>query len=180
MPDKKVRTRFAPVSHGLHARGQPAHRPVCLPDGQARRWHLHPPHRGHRPGAAMWKARWTSFTIPCGRPACCGTRARTSAAPWAPMCRASGWACSRSMPSSWWQSGKAYYCFCAKERLEDLRAPQQRADGEMAHYDGHCRDLPAEEVQSKLDAGVPLRHPPEDAPAPASPALTMWSTATSR
>ena len=38
----------------------------------------------------------------CGRPVCCGTKARTSAAPWAPMCRVSAWACSSSMPSSWW------------------------------------------------------------------------------
>ena len=38
----------------------------------------------------------------CGRPACCGTKARTSAAPSAPTSRASAWACSSSMPSSWW------------------------------------------------------------------------------
>ncbi len=34
------------------------------------------------------------------------TRARTSAALWAPTFRASGWACSSSMPSSWWQRAR--------------------------------------------------------------------------
>ena len=35
--------------------------------------------------------------------------------------------------------GKAYYCFCTEERLEALHA-EQRAHGEMTHYDGCCRD----------------------------------------
>ena len=39
--------------------------------------------------------------------------------------------------------GKAYYCFCTEERLEALHA-EQRANGEMTHYDGCCRDLPEE------------------------------------
>ena len=43
--------------------------------------------------------------------------------------------------------GKAYYCFCTEERLEALHA-EQRANGEMTHYDGCCRDLPKEEVQA--------------------------------
>ena len=50
--------------------------------------------------------------------------------------------------------GKAYYCFCSEERLEALHA-EQRAHGEMTHYDGCCRDLPAEEVQKHLEAGDP-------------------------
>ena len=43
------------------------------------------------------------------------------------------------------KAGKAYYCFCTEERLEALHA-EQRANGEMTHYDGCCRDLPEEEV----------------------------------
>ena len=50
--------------------------------------------------------------------------------------------------------GKAYYCFCTEERLEALHA-EQRANGEMTHYDGCCRDLPEEEVQKRLAAGEP-------------------------
>ncbi len=52
------------------------------------------------------------------------------------------------------KSGHAYYCFCDKERLDALHEEQQKA-GEFTHYDGHCRDLSPEEVQKKLDAGVP-------------------------
>ena len=50
--------------------------------------------------------------------------------------------------------GKAYYCFCSSERLDALHA-EQRARGEMTHYDGCCRDLPAEEVKARLAAGEP-------------------------
>ena len=50
--------------------------------------------------------------------------------------------------------GKAYYCFCTEERLEALHA-EQRANGEMTHYDGCCRDLPKDEVEKRLAAGEP-------------------------
>ena len=59
--------------------------------------------------------------------------------------------------------GKAYYCFCSEERLEALHA-EQRANGEMTHYDGCCRDLSAEEVQEASGSRRPLCHPPEDPP----------------
>ncbi len=36
--------------------------------------------------------------------------------------------------------GKAYHCYCSKERLEKLRT-EQMARGEKPRYDGHCRDL---------------------------------------
>jgi glutamyl-tRNA synthetase len=36
--------------------------------------------------------------------------------------------------------GKAYYCYCSKERLEKLRA-EQLARKEKPRYDGHCRHL---------------------------------------
>ena len=52
------------------------------------------------------------------------------------------------------KAGKAYYCFCTEERLNELHEAQ-RAAGEMTHYDGHCRDLSAEEVAAKLAAGEP-------------------------
>ena len=38
------------------------------------------------------------------------------------------------------KEGKAYYCFCTEERLNELHEAQ-RAAGEMTHYDGHCRNL---------------------------------------
>ena len=52
------------------------------------------------------------------------------------------------------ESGHAYYCFCDKDRLTELREIQQ-ASGIPPMYDGHCRNLSKEEVQEKLAAGIP-------------------------
>lgn len=52
------------------------------------------------------------------------------------------------------KSGHAYYCFCDKERLDEVRKIQE-ASHIAPMYDRHCRDLSPEEVQAKLDAGVP-------------------------
>ncbi|MDD5952984.1 MAG: glutamate--tRNA ligase [Oscillospiraceae bacterium] len=48
------------------------------------------------------------------------------------------------------KEGKAYYCFCDKERLESLHQ-----EGEFGGYDRHCRDLPQEEVERLLSEGKP-------------------------
>ena len=50
--------------------------------------------------------------------------------------------------------GKAYYCFCTNERLDALHA-EQKARGEMTHYDGCCRELTPEQVKAHLEAGDP-------------------------
>ncbi|MDD6319534.1 MAG: glutamate--tRNA ligase [Oscillospiraceae bacterium] len=52
------------------------------------------------------------------------------------------------------KEGKAYYCFCTEERLNALHE-EQKANGEMSHYDGHCRNMSAEEVAAHLAAGEP-------------------------
>ena len=52
------------------------------------------------------------------------------------------------------EKGAAYYCFCTKEELEERRAAAE-ARGEVFKYDKHCLSLSKEEVQAKLDAGVP-------------------------
>ena len=52
------------------------------------------------------------------------------------------------------ESGHAYYCFCSKEELDERRA-EVEARGEVFKYDKHCLSLTKEEVQQKLDAGVP-------------------------
>ncbi|CEJ72131.1 glutamyl-tRNA ligase [[Clostridium] sordellii] len=49
-------------------------------------------------------------------------------------------------------NGKAYYCFCSKERLDEVREKQKEA-GETPKYDGNCRNLSKEEVEAKLAAG---------------------------
>ncbi len=38
------------------------------------------------------------------------------------------------------EEGKAYRCYCSKERLEQLKK-EQLTRGENPHYDGHCRNL---------------------------------------
>lgn len=52
------------------------------------------------------------------------------------------------------ESGHAYYCFCDKDRLDEVRTVQ-KASGMPPKYDGHCRELSAQQVQEKLDAGIP-------------------------
>ena len=49
-------------------------------------------------------------------------------------------------------NGQAYYCFCTKERLDKVREDQKEA-GETPRYDGHCRDLNKEEIETKIAAG---------------------------
>lgn len=51
------------------------------------------------------------------------------------------------------EKGEAYYCFCDKERLDSLRT--EVAGKEISIYDKHCLHLSKEEVQEKLDAGIP-------------------------
>ena len=49
------------------------------------------------------------------------------------------------------EEGKAYRCFCTKERLEALKENAPEGTG----YDRHCRDLSPEEIRKNLDAGMP-------------------------
>lgn len=46
------------------------------------------------------------------------------------------------------ESGKAYYCFCTKERLEQVRA-DQLAKKELPRYDKLCRSLDPQEAKSR-------------------------------
>ncbi len=52
------------------------------------------------------------------------------------------------------KEGKAYYCFCTKEELAERRAAAE-AEGKTWKYDKHCLNLTPEEVQEKLNAGIP-------------------------
>lgn len=49
-------------------------------------------------------------------------------------------------------AGKAYPCFCTKERLDDLRQQQTEAKQNLG-YDGHCRHLDPAEAQKRIAAG---------------------------
>jgi len=52
------------------------------------------------------------------------------------------------------ETGHAYYCFCTKEDLAERKAAAE-ARGEVFKYDKKCLHLSKEEIQEKLDAGVP-------------------------
>ncbi|MDD5853273.1 MAG: glutamate--tRNA ligase [Lachnospiraceae bacterium] len=56
------------------------------------------------------------------------------------------------------EKGKAYYCFCDKERLEECHKVIQLENGETKEinvYDKHCLSLSKEEVEANLAAGKP-------------------------
>ncbi|MGI8608290.1 MAG: glutamate--tRNA ligase [Candidatus Dormibacteria bacterium] len=50
------------------------------------------------------------------------------------------------------QKGDAYPCFCTRERLDALRAEQQRA-GRPTRYDRHCAGLQPTELSQRVEAG---------------------------
>ncbi|MDR0857285.1 MAG: glutamate--tRNA ligase [Mycoplasmataceae bacterium] len=52
------------------------------------------------------------------------------------------------------EQGKAYYCFCTKEELEKQRETSLQ-NGQTPKYNRHCLLLSKEEIQKKLDDGVP-------------------------
>lgn len=51
------------------------------------------------------------------------------------------------------ESGKAYYCYCTEERLNELREYQQ-ANKLDPGYDRKCQTISEEEKQALIDAGV--------------------------
>lgn len=52
------------------------------------------------------------------------------------------------------EAGKAYYCFCTKEELDERRAEAEK-NGGVWKYDKHCLHMPKEEVERRLAAGEP-------------------------
>ncbi len=53
------------------------------------------------------------------------------------------------------EKGKAYYCFCTKERLDSLKASNEHGDA-FARYDRHCFNLSKDEVKANLEEGKPF------------------------
>lgn len=51
--------------------------------------------------------------------------------------------------------GEAYYCFCTPERLAGLKQKVEGSDKEISVYDKHCLGLSKEEVEEKLNSGIP-------------------------
>lgn len=52
------------------------------------------------------------------------------------------------------EKGKAYYCFCSEERLDELRKKAEKAKVQNK-YDRHCLNLSKEEIQRRLNAKEP-------------------------
>lgn len=52
------------------------------------------------------------------------------------------------------EQGHAYRCFCTKEEI-DARREEARERGETFKYDKKCMHLSPEEIQAKIDAGIP-------------------------
>jgi glutamyl-tRNA synthetase len=53
------------------------------------------------------------------------------------------------------ETGKAYRCFCTRERVQEIREARQRATIHPQGYDRHCRDLGEEERQRLEESGTP-------------------------
>ena len=63
------------------------------------------------------------------------------------------------------KDGKAYYCFCTSERLEELKKEQEKSKSSTQGYDRKCSHLSAGEVKERLSRGeahvIRLRIPTE-------------------
>jgi len=53
------------------------------------------------------------------------------------------------------EKGFAYYCFCSKERIDELRKAQQEVHMPTTKYDKRCLTLSEEQVTKNLAQGVP-------------------------
>lgn len=58
------------------------------------------------------------------------------------------------------EAGKAYPCFCSRERLDNLRE-QQMANKEKPRYDGKCRHLSVSEIDLSKDHVIRFKNPEE-------------------
>lgn len=74
--------------------------------------------------------------------------------PYAPYIQSQRLAIYREHAQKLLTLGHAYYCFCSKERLAELRT-QQESQGKVTRYDKHCLGLSAEEIEKKLGEQMP-------------------------
>lgn len=50
------------------------------------------------------------------------------------------------------EKGYAYYCFCSKERIDEVRE-EQKIKGLIPKYDGFCRNIPIDEAKERIKNG---------------------------
>ncbi|RKZ01956.1 glutamate--tRNA ligase, partial [Candidatus Fermentibacteria bacterium] len=53
------------------------------------------------------------------------------------------------------ENGRAYPCFCSKERLDEVRKKLIAEKAPNRGYDRKCRDIPPEEAKRRIAAGEP-------------------------
>jgi glutamyl-tRNA synthetase len=75
--------------------------------------------------------------------------------PYAPYHQSQRIARHRERAAELLASGRAYRCFCSKERLEELSRAQE-ARKEKQAYDGRCRDLARAESDARAARGEPF------------------------
>lgn len=74
--------------------------------------------------------------------------------PYGPYIQSQRLARHRSQADRLLATGRAYRCFCSRERLAELRASQQAA-GQVPHYDRHCASLDPAEAEARAQSGAP-------------------------
>ncbi|AEC02206.1 glutamate--tRNA ligase [Parasphaerochaeta coccoides] len=74
--------------------------------------------------------------------------------PYDPYIQSERYAVYREYARKLVEDGKAYYCYCTAERLEQVREEQQATKSPYQGYDRHCRDLTPEERARKEAEGV--------------------------
>ncbi|NIA28169.1 MAG: glutamate--tRNA ligase, partial [Desulfobulbaceae bacterium] len=62
----------------------------------------------------------------------------------------------RDVIEQWLEEGKAYHCYCSRDRLDELRAHQMATEGHV-RYDGQCRGNP--DQSAGVDPVVRFKNP---------------------
>ncbi len=74
--------------------------------------------------------------------------------PFAPYVQSERQEIYREKAHSLIELGHAYRCFCTPEQLESMR-DEQRRSGKPTGYDRRCRNLTEDEIQERMDKGLP-------------------------
>ncbi len=74
--------------------------------------------------------------------------------PYGPYIQSERFDIYRSYAEKLVEEGKAYYCFCTPERLEEVRKQQAESKSEYQGYDRHCAHLSDSEIKEYLRQGI--------------------------
>ena len=93
------------------------------------------------------------FTRPCAGWDSSGTRVPDKGGPHGPYRQSERLEHYERAVQRLLDEGRAYRCFCSRERLAELRKQQEAAKATYKGYDGHCRELDPEEAAKRVAAG---------------------------